>query len=299
MPNPYDQMCRFLAKLMPQLFLLWLLRPGTPQLRFVEWLDTHNLPFPGSPERFCDTVAHVYNDDAAGLPWAIVLEFQTHPETDMILRLVVYQTLVRWTFTPTSLRGDRFEVGSLLVHLTGQSQPRLHSVWPAAHFDTQVRPWVVNLSEHSAAATLTGIAAQTIPPVALAFVPLMQGGADPAIVTEWKRVGRLAPEAWRPSVAAGAVVFAELTQCKPLWQAELKEWNMVKSEIVEEWKAEARKEGEDNGYKKGEDKGRILGAYALALDLGQTPEQARQLIVKKYGVGAIAVLEQASATEKT
>jgi hypothetical protein len=289
MQNPFDRMCRFLAKLMPEAFLLWLLSPGTPLLRFVEWLDTQNLPFPILPERRGDTVAWVVNDNAGGIPWSIVLEFQTSPETKMILRLVLYQTYLQYTLKPNAISGDRFTTGSILVHLTGRAPATLANDWPEARLSTQAQPCVVNLCDHSASATIAGVAAQTIPPVALAFVPLMQGGTEPAIVDEWKRVGLLAPEPLRPSLAAGAVVFAELTKCRSLWKAALKEWNMLRSEQVDEWQAEAEKRGE----KRGKDEGLVLGAYRMVLALSQTPDQARQLVVSKYGPQAAAILDQA------
>jgi hypothetical protein len=113
----------------------------------------------------------------------------------------------------------------------------------------------------------------------LAFVPLMHDGAEPAIVAEWKRVGLMAPEWLRPNLAVGAAVFAELTDCRELWKTELKEWNMLRSKQVDEWQAEAR------------DEGQILGAYRMALDFGQTAEQARARVLALFGAQATPVLD--------
>jgi hypothetical protein len=291
MQNPFDRMCRFLAKLLPEAFLLWLLRPGTPQLRFVEWLDTRGVPFPNSPDRTSDTVAWVLNHDAGGVPWLIVLEFQVGPETNMVLRLVLYQTLLQQMEKPNALPGDRFVTGSLLVHLTGRASATLANVWPEARLNTQAQPCVVNFCDYSAVETIAGVAAQTIPPVALAFVPLMQGGAEPATVAEWQRVGLLIPEYLRPSVAAGAVLFAELTKCQPLWENALEEWNMQRSTIVDKWQAEAEKRGEDRGIQKG----LVLGAYRMLCKKGASAEQARIEVIAEFGPDAAAILDRALA----
>jgi hypothetical protein len=283
MLNPFDRLCRFLAKLTAEAFLRWLLRPGRPSLRFQLWLDTQNIPFPSAPIRRCDTVAFVINDDAGGEPWAIVLEFQTEPDFDMLLRLLAYECQVGLTLRPTAHSGDRFSLGSILVQLTGTRRPSLHSVWPATGLETHKRIHVRNFAEESATATLAGIADGSVPPIALAFIPLMQAGDQPATVAEWKRLGLLAPETLRADVAAGAVVFAQLTNCRPVWKSELKEWNMLRSEQVDEWQADARREVEEKA---------ILVLYQTVCELGHASEQARQTVVKKFGANATVILDR-------
>lgn len=287
MPNPFDIMCRFLAKLTPRAFLLWLLLPHTPRLRFHGWLDTHNLPFPGAPERYCDTVAQVSNRNALGFPWLIVTEFQTEPMADMLQRLLIYESQLRATRKPAAERGDRFATGSILVHLTGTSRPELNDVWPEAGLRTIKEPHIRNLAEDSAADTLAGIAAKTLPPIALAFVPLMRGGTLPETVAEWKRIGLTIPQWLRPNVAAGAVVFAELTNCETLWRTELEEWNMLRSKQVDEWTALGHQKGVDEGM----NKGLIVGTYLTALRFGQSAEQGRQLVIAEFGANAILILD--------
>lgn len=77
--NPFDQACRYLAKLDPALFLAWLLPLSAA--RFRGWLDTRTLPFPGEPERTCDTVAALVNESEPEVFWAMPIEFQTRPGT--------------------------------------------------------------------------------------------------------------------------------------------------------------------------------------------------------------------------
>jgi hypothetical protein len=73
-PNPFDQGARYAAKLDPPGFLSWLVPQRTPPLPFHYWLDTRSIPFPGDPERICDTVAAI--QESAGIPvwWALVIE---------------------------------------------------------------------------------------------------------------------------------------------------------------------------------------------------------------------------------
>ncbi|MGH7127561.1 MAG: hypothetical protein ACREIV_03265 [Planctomycetaceae bacterium] len=55
----YDQAAWYAAKLDPQAFLAWLIPGVGTALEFVGWLDTRTVPFPGEPDRICDTVAHL------------------------------------------------------------------------------------------------------------------------------------------------------------------------------------------------------------------------------------------------
>ena len=48
------------------------------------------LPFPGSPDRTCDTVADLAEAADTGPRWAVVTEFQTEPEPEMLDRLLEY-----------------------------------------------------------------------------------------------------------------------------------------------------------------------------------------------------------------
>ena len=62
--NVFDQAARFSVQSDPLGFLRWLI-PGLDQaLRFHGWLDTRTLPFPGDPDRTCDTVAELAAEGA-------------------------------------------------------------------------------------------------------------------------------------------------------------------------------------------------------------------------------------------
>jgi hypothetical protein len=64
-------------------------------------------------------------------------------------------------------------------------------------------------------------------------------------VKEWRRLVELQVEEPRRGEYAGiALVFAELARCLGAWKTALEGWNVKTSEVVEEWKAEGRAEGQ-------------------------------------------------------
>ncbi len=66
----YDQSARYTAKLDPAGFLCWLV-PGVVRVwAYRDWLDTRTLPFPGEPDRTCDTVAGFVTLNGEGPPAA-------------------------------------------------------------------------------------------------------------------------------------------------------------------------------------------------------------------------------------
>jgi hypothetical protein len=89
-PNPFDQGARYVAKLDPPGFLHWLVRALTSPLEFHGWLDSRSIPFPGDPERICDTVAAIADTTSPGAWWALPLEFQTRPDVELFGRLLEY-----------------------------------------------------------------------------------------------------------------------------------------------------------------------------------------------------------------
>ena len=68
--NDFDQASRYGAKLDPPEFTRWLLPALALRLVYRGWLDARRLPFPGEPDRICDTVAEFEDADVPGLRWA-------------------------------------------------------------------------------------------------------------------------------------------------------------------------------------------------------------------------------------
>ena len=117
-PNPFDQACRYLLRRGGAPLLCWLARMAAAAVRFVRWVDTR-LTLPGQPERVGDIIAHVQRLDQEGVPWAVPVEFQVEPDSQMFGRLLVYQGLIWLLEKPTELTGDRFWLQSVVVNLTG------------------------------------------------------------------------------------------------------------------------------------------------------------------------------------
>jgi hypothetical protein len=298
MENDFDRLCRFLSKRLPAPLLAWLLRLTEPELGFLAWLDTQNVPYFGSPDRRCDTLARLAPRREHGRPWAILIEFQTKPDFDMAFRIGRYLCDVGQTLLPSPLPGDRFALGAVLVHLTGTSPVAHVSQWPEADTELVIRLRVVNLAALVARRVLAEIATQQTPWVVLGWIPLMVGGTDAEVVELWKQVANEAPEGLRADLADAARTFAELTDCRSQWVNGLKGWNVMRSQLANEWRAEGR----DEGRKEGRDEGRkdgIVNAYQMLCKLGMADAVARQTVVGQFGPQADAViaawLEQTAA----
>ncbi len=245
--NVFDQASRFAIQSDPTGFFRWLI-PGLEEaLAFQGWLDTRTLPFPGETDRVCDTVAHLASDPASGLRWAVVTEFQTEPEPDMLDRLLEYVVRLRRGLRHGPDRREKFTVIAALVGLTGSPQsgtlemmlPNL--VVPSLRFSVVVR----TLREERADSTLAEIAAGRLSRCILAWVSLMRGAGDRGIIDQWKQIADTEPDPRvKAAYSAIALVFAELTDRTEVWRTALEGWNMRESAIALEWKAEGRLEGE-------------------------------------------------------
>ena len=158
--NVFDQAARYCVRADPLGFLRWLIRGLDPALKFHGWLDTRTVPFPGEPDRTCDTVADLAANAEAILRWALVTEFQTEPGTDMLDRLLEYVIRIRRALRFGPSRRAKFQVVAALVNLTGPAQPDTLEMalpglaFPGLHFSAAVR----TLRDEDAAVTLDQIA---------------------------------------------------------------------------------------------------------------------------------------------
>src|SRR5438552_3463550 len=89
--NDFDQAARFTAKLDPADFFRWVFGQAAAPLIFRGWSDTRTLPFPGEPDRICDTVAEFEDTSAPGRTLIAVVEFQSRPTGDILYRLWEYK----------------------------------------------------------------------------------------------------------------------------------------------------------------------------------------------------------------
>jgi len=248
--NRFDQASRYAAKLDAPGLLSWLLREEPSTLRFRGWLDTRTLPFPGDPDRICDTVAWLSDADPA-VEWAVPVEFCIEPDGSLFGRLLVYLGQLWLEIRPTDAGGERFHVGAVAVNLTGRGKTsrtmRLRQTGIATSLEAAER----NLAGEDASATLAAIAAGTWSRCLLPWIPLMQQGDENGIIQQWKTFASLEPDSRRRSDYGGlALVIADAAGRLTVWKEALKEWNMRESQQVLEWinmgRAEGRAEGEAN-----------------------------------------------------
>jgi hypothetical protein len=89
---------------------------------------------------------------------------------------------------PTNERGDRFELGAVIVNLRGKGDTSRRHIWPKAGMETHLQVREVNISTLSAADTLEQVAQGSQPRVVLPWIPLMHGGHESSIIERWKEI---------------------------------------------------------------------------------------------------------------
>jgi hypothetical protein len=242
--NRFDQASRYLVKLDPPGILSWLLRVPLEELGFRGWLDTRTLPFPGDPERTCDTVAWLRDPDPA-LEWALPVEFSLTPDPDLFGRLLVYLGQLWEEKRPTDVGGERFQVGAAVVNLTGRGRTSRSMRFRRTRVKTHLGVEEQNLEGENATSILRRIGSGELSRCLLPWVPLMTGGEKRRIIRRWLELAGSEQDSRRRSDFAGlAIVFAEAADRDEVWKEALRGWNMKESKQVLEWMAQGKAEGE-------------------------------------------------------
>jgi hypothetical protein len=240
--NVFDQAARYAAKLNAAGFLRWLFPSLDPALVFAGWLDTRTVPFPGEPDRTCDTVASFRHPADPSRFWAAVVEFQAVPAPDARERLLEYVVTLFRALKKGLPPGVELHVVAGLLNLTGPEQPGVLEM--SLPEEDGVGLWhgvrLRTMGEEDASQTLAAVAGGQIARSLLPWVPLMRGGRESANIEEWKRLAEGEPDQRRRADYAGvAVVLAELSGVRNLWKQVLEGWNVMQSQQVLEWQAEA------------------------------------------------------------
>ena len=239
----YDQAGRYAIKRRPSAFFTWRAAPLWLAWKFVRWQDTRTLPFPGEPDRVCDTVAEFEHQADPRQRCLVDVEVQAKPDADMLERLGEYGFRLRRELRYGPGAAGKYPALSLVLNLTGAEQPSGLDMtlpeWSAAGQWLQVGQ--ATLSAEDAGPTLARIAAGELERWVLPWLPLLRGAAKPANMAEWKRLAAQEPESRSRYEFGGlALVFAVLAGMDSVWRKALQGWNMTECSIVNEWQDAAR-----------------------------------------------------------
>ena len=275
--NHFDQASRYAAKLDPHALLRLVLNDPTGRYRFVRWLDARRLSFPGDPEGFSDTVVELNDRDEPAPPWAVPIEFQTEPDADMFGRLLRYLGQLWLELRPDEERGSRYQVGGIVVNLTGRGNSARDMKLGDSGIRTLLGIVDFDLEEKEADTVLDGIAAGTLGRALLPWIALMRGGDQQGTIARWKELALQEPNEGRRGEYGGlALVFAEAPGRQPIWKEALKEWNVKVSQTVLEWQAEARAEGRAEG--RAEERAESILRWLNFRFPGSVPEELAQSV---------------------
>jgi hypothetical protein len=161
----------------------------------------------------------------------------------MLDRVLEYQLRVMRKLRHGPHRHDRYPVTGVVIYLSGRKSPQsltLKTRLPGTKLGMRCKTGVMCLEREQARTTLERIDRGELGRSILIWVPLMAGGNDPAVVSEWVRLAKLEPDAERQKeYATLALVFAGWKNYLGVWRTPLEEWNMERISIVEEWRTDA------------------------------------------------------------
>ena len=120
----YDQAGRYVIKRQPSAFFTWWAPTLWAAWQFRRWVDTRTLPFPGAPDRVCDTVAEFEHATDPRRRCLVDVEVQAEPDADMLERLGDYAFILRRERRYGTGEAGKYAVLSLVLNLTGAEQPR-------------------------------------------------------------------------------------------------------------------------------------------------------------------------------
>jgi hypothetical protein len=235
--NPFDQASRFTAKRLDLAgFARWLL--GGAPLVFHRLHDTASAPLPGDEDRRCDTVLLFQDPARPGVVVALIVEFQTENDPEILERLLEYAAQLR-----RELRRQGVEVIAAVLNLTGPPQGGVLEMLLPGRPEVGLRFGVLvrTLREEDAGATLAEIAAGRTSRCVLPWIPLMRGAGEAGMIEEWKRLAAAEPDrGFRGDYAHLARTFAGLTDHEEAWKQALEGWDMRESTYLKEVESKIR-----------------------------------------------------------
>lgn len=243
--NDYDRGARRAVKECPIATLGWLCPRKKESLRYRGWLDSQSAPRPGEPDRRCDTIMRLIDDEGAIPPWAFIVELFTEPDGDALDRAMEYVGRYRRETRHGPHGQDKFHFGAALIFLTGTpSQTELKSNMPGMQeVGLWFGPRVVCVAEQDAVAHVEGIEQNRLARGLLCWSPLMRGGQSEEFARRWRvQVERESEINLRNTIVDIALTFAWLTDCRDAWLTALEGLVLKRSGFLEEVRVEIRQQ---------------------------------------------------------
>lgn len=185
----FDQTARRSAKIRPEPFLDWIVPGFRKEYQFLDWHDTQTVPFPSEPDRICDTVAELREVSEPHAHVLFDIEFQTENDPDILERVGECALRLRRERRWGEDRTGKYDVGSVVVNLTGPPQidtlDMSRAVLGGGH-----RLWarVITVREEDAQTTLTRIEQGELDLCILPWIPLMRGADESDIIEQWREL---------------------------------------------------------------------------------------------------------------
>jgi hypothetical protein len=240
--NDFDRGARYAVKHGPAETRSWLFPRLAPRLRYGGWLDSQSAPRPGEPDRRCDTIVQLVDEQELTPPWACVIELFTEADADAIDRPLEYVARFRRELRHGPHGRDRYPFAVALVFLTkAPGETRLDMNLPGMEeVGLWFGPRVLDLSQEDAVAHLDAIEHNKLGRWLLVWTPLMKGGNTIEVARRWRTLAE--PDPRLSEMALLADTFARLTECEGVWRDAMEGINMKTSPLWDEAREEGRQE---------------------------------------------------------
>ncbi len=239
----FDQAARFASQSAPEPVVRRVLAPSGLSLPFREWLDTRAIPLPGGPDRTADLVALL--EGVEGEPTLLLLELQSQHDPDKLDATLEEAGMLRCRARHGEDRKGKYKVLTGLIYLRGHCPESIHDMTLGKH-GTWHAPFVWNVCDDDAAATLEAVAGRQASWGLLFWVPLMAGGEETAVLARWREVVAqvVQDRGTRGNMVGIALVFAELVGRRVMWERGLEGFEMTESQVVNKWIGQGEAKGE-------------------------------------------------------
>jgi hypothetical protein len=292
MANHFDQAARYAVRHLDAVeFFRWVLEDANfaTAWRWHKWLDTQAVPFPGEPDRRCDTVAAFERVAGDHPPLAVIIEFMSRTRLVSLRRLAQYGFQVAEDCPYQTDPRVEYDFIGVVVNLTGGAQGGTLTIAPpdVGNLGLLGSFGARTLAQRDAEAQLTDIAGGKQGRSILVWLPLMLGANTADFVRRWRTEVERVEDARKRGIIVGlALVFAELADRRAVWQRGVEGMNVERSQVVTEW----------------EQRGELRGRKASLLDVLETkwgqniPEDVLQAVETQEDVTTIKEWTAAAVT---